>query len=441
MIKVIDHKKKPRVVVCPMEIAGKMMDLTIDFRAIGIRCTPLCLFDYPFADKQFYFTSEVKLFYWFVLKTRKLIAKNKMFKARLMQIPEMLVVIGIFIKTLLLYDAFIYIFDKSIFSASHYLRNFSRIEFEILKLFKKKIIFWHCGSDSRAPYCDGLHVDNDSEQLCKEVVRISEIVRIREKYGIVIDWPGSTHFHKKPFLNGVKVGRPLFRYFEKIERKSGNYQGIRIVHAPSHTCKGSNVIRTVISELKKDFNIEYIEISGKKNIEVMREMVNADIVIDQLYTDIPISRVAVEAAYLGVPVIMASYYMEEIKKYKEFLSGVVCYPEDLYRKLKELIENDKYREEIKLSEKKYIEDNFKVGRVAKIFMKIFYGQIDDKLLVIPNEGGAIYGAGCEKIEVEKKICKLIDTYGIESLGIPRNYKVFKEYERIYNEYRSNKKDG
>ena len=61
-------------------------------------------------------------------------------------------ILYIFFYVLFKYDLFIYIFGHGMFFYNKYLSRIEELEFFLLKIFRKRIVMWLCGSDSRAPY-------------------------------------------------------------------------------------------------------------------------------------------------------------------------------------------------------------------------------------------------------------------------------------------------
>ena len=87
---------------------------------------------------------------------------------------------------------------------------------------------------------------------------------------------------------------------------------VRVLHVPSSAAaKGSVEIRRTISDLVAGgVPIEFVELSNASNEEVLAALKGADLVVDQLYSDIVMPSLAKEAAVLGVPVIVAGYFGE-----------------------------------------------------------------------------------------------------------------------------------
>ena len=111
----------------------------------------------------------VIVFYYIQFRSRQIMSLNiinhqariraskkegKKVRYRLLQIVEMILLLQIFIHTLFVYDAYIFLYAHSFFTVNPYLNRIKELEYKILKLCNKQIIAMFCGSDSRPPYCD-----------------------------------------------------------------------------------------------------------------------------------------------------------------------------------------------------------------------------------------------------------------------------------------------
>ena len=116
---------------------------------------------------------------------------------------------------------------------------------------------------------------------------------------------------------------------------------IRILHSPSSPeVKGTYLIRQAINALKaKGYPIDYVEIMGKPNTVVIAELEKCDFIVDQLYSDTPMSGFATEAAFFGKTAVVGGYGWQEVEKLfspnqmklkiETYCAHyrVVCYPE------------------------------------------------------------------------------------------------------------------
>ena len=59
--------------------------------------------------------------------------------------------------------------------------------------------------------------------------------------------------------------------------------------------------------------VEYVELSGLSNSDVLTRLAEADLLIDQAYSDLPLSGVGMEAFVLGIPVLLSGYGLLDLK--------------------------------------------------------------------------------------------------------------------------------
>ena len=140
-------------------------------------------------------------------------------------------------------------------------------------------------------------------------------IRMLEKYMTLIDGAASSHFHRKPYLIYSCMGVPVDEK-EKVKFVKNYSDKVTILHTPSdQKGKGTNIIRSILDEIKKEgYDFDYIEVSGLPHDIVLEKIAVSDIVIDQLYSDIPMAGFAAEASINGIPVIVSGYYAEVYKK-------------------------------------------------------------------------------------------------------------------------------
>lgn len=434
------NKDKRRIFLGVREIAGMMTRLNNAFHEMGIESDYYCMYGYAFASE-----SKKKEDMTILRKYQKCTDKidqseNKYIK-NWWRFLQMWSVLHLFFHVLFKYDLFIYIFGRGMFHCNKYLNNIQELEFFILKLFHKKMIMWLCGSDSRAPYCDGGVYFREVEKLNLEVQKRQKRVRMLEKYMVLIDAPASAHFHRKPYLIATCGGIPVDEQ-ERVVVNKVDKNEVTILHAPSdQRAKGTEIIRNIIKELKEEgYEFEYIEVSGVPHNVVLEKMAMSDIVVDQLYSDTPMAGFATEASINGVPVIVGGDWAEVYKKVlpQPIAPTVYCKPEELKEKIIYLIEHKEERDRIGQEEKEYVENNCLATVVADKFLKIFDNSYPKEWIMNPADSDYIWGMGLSKQEVINEVVRLVDHYGPDSLCLDKNGILYKKYMRLYHEAKSGK---
>lgn len=423
--------KKHRILMAPMEICGIMLKIHHELERKGIINDFLTFYEYAFAgDCRKYENKSLRGYFKFVGKCRKNREKRRTLLVRLWQIPEMLCVLGIFFKALFLYDTFLFFYGMGLFYCTHYLRRIERLEFMIYRLLHKNVVMCYFGSDSRPPYCG--KVDTDIGSLYKQTKETAARVQMIEKYVTVIDSPTTAQFRRRPFI----VYNRIFPIMEEAEFVSAEPEGDRekvvILHAPSdQRWKGTKEVRELIQKLQDDGEpVEYVEISGQPHEKVMEAIQNADIVIDQMYSDVPMALFAAEASLSGIPVVVCSYYTELCKKEFKFELPPLCYckVEEAEEQIRKLIHDKELRKEMGKKEREYVQMHYMAEDVIERLLNVIEGKIPTEWYFDPKEALYIWGWGNSKDEVEKKVMELVDAYGFDALCLDSDSALYSAYK-------------
>lgn len=428
--------KKNKIFLGAQEIAGMMERLNNAFHKMGIKSDFFCLYGYDYANQE----NELPILNKYRIHTQKRMSAKNLKEKKKWDILQMIDILYIFIYSIFHYNCYLYIFGHGMFLHNYYLRKVQNIEFAILKLFRKKMLMWCCGSDSRAPYCNVDIYDGDIDKMYGDINKKKNNISMIEKYMTIIDFPASSHFHTKPYIIYNCLGVPVDEK-EKVKYVKEDNSRISILHAPSNKKgKGTNEIRQILNEIREEgYDFDYVEVSGMPHTEVLKQMVKADIVIDQLYCDTPMAGFATEAAINGIPVIVGGYYA---KQYKEVLPSPIaptlfCEPDEFKQKLIQLMTDKKMRDEIGASEKDYVEKNCMSDIVAKKFIDIFDGNIPDNYFFQPENNSYPFGWGIKKDDVIENVSKIIEKYGEDALGIDDKKQLKEVYLRMAEEYTRN----
>ena len=436
-VEYIMKKNKYRIFLGVQEIAGMMERLYNAFKEKDITCDFYCMYDYDFS------TAGIPQHTPQILKryrkhTNKIRSTDNRNIKRFWYLFQMVDIIVILFYSLIHYDQYIYIFGHGMFLYNCYLKHIQQLEFWILRLFKKNIIIWCCGSDTRAPYCDCDIYNGNIEKMWEDTKQKCKKVQMLEKYGTLIDSQASSHFHTKPYIVYSSIGIPVDEN-EKVEKKNHENEKVTILHAPSNQkYKGTHIVRKIIEELiEEGYSIEYIEVSGETHDTVLEKVALADMVVDQVFSDTPMPGLATESSLNGIPVIIAGYYAE---LYKNVYSNpipptVYCMPEELKENIINLINNRDKRVSIGEGQKRFVEENWMSDKVAERFCRIFDGDIPKEWIFDPKDNSYIFGGGLEKEEVIRNVVLLIEKYGENALCLIKEGVLFSEYKKVYLQYK------
>ncbi len=425
-------KRKRRIFLGAQEISGMMERLNNAFHDMGIESDFYCIPEYAFDLGK----KDVPVLRKFRIHTKKKkYAVGERAKAW-WSFLQMWDIFRVFVYALFRYDCFIYIYGNGIFFHNRYLRKIEEVEFFILKLFRKKMVMWLCGSDSRPLYCDGANYYSDIEKIYSITREKAAKIKMLEKYMDLIDYSPSSHFHTKPYLIFNCIGIPV-DIKEKVRIDKKNVDKVRILHAPSdQKAKGTVIVRNIVKEMQEEgYDFEYMEVSGLPHRVVLEKMAMSDIVVDQVYSDTPMAGFATEAAINGVPVVVGGYYAEVYKKVlpDPIAPTVYCNPKELKEKIIYLIEHEEERIRIGEKERAYVEGHCLAETVANKFLRIFDHSYPKEWIMNPSDNDYIWGYGQSREAVANEITRLIDRYGTEALCLDKNGILYKKYVQLYND--------
>src|SRR5262249_21215420 len=169
---------------------------------------------------------------------------------------------------------------------------------------------------SRPPYLDGYRLEsrkNDDPETCAErAARIKQVGReVERSADFVICNPLSAHLLERPIILWLEIGIPCRSALSAPAAPPRDPAGpIRIVHAPSDpVSKGTPAIRRAVENLRArcPYPLEYVELQGRPNREVLEELARCDLVVDQVYNDTAMAGLATEAAAFGKPAVVGGY--------------------------------------------------------------------------------------------------------------------------------------
>ena len=318
-------------------------------------------------------------------------------------------------------------------------------EFPILKLFNKKIIYTFHGTDSRPSYIDGFAsyldgFDHDKIEIEKGLLsdsivdnyikvarRNKRTVEKIEKYSdVIINAPSQAQFHSRPYIIGLVAGLPLkLKANVDYNEKDSESSSVRILHSPSHIeGKGTIKIREAISSLiNKGHNVEYFEISGKPNAEVLEAIKRCDFVVDQLYSDSPMAGFASEAALDAKPAIVGGYYSNHIKddlRPEWIPPSLYCHPDEIEKAIEQLIVDKEYRQQLGKKAQEFVIKNWNAKMVASRYLCLINDEFPREWLYNPKHNKYLNGMGMPEEKARNIIRSIVNKRGRSALMLNNN---------------------
>jgi hypothetical protein len=326
--------------------------------------------------------------------------------------------IALFPWAMLRYDAFVLGGHETFFGGT---------DLWMLRRLGKRVVVVFTGSDHRPPYLSGIGLRDfpDTRSLVTATRRIRERVR-RAEVGAtsIIALPASAQLHRLPFIDFLAVGIPFSppTYLEgPAEGDGAEGRPIRILHSPTEPGpKGTATIREVVDRCRANgIAIEYRELIGRPNVEVLRALSWCDFIIDELYSDTPMAKFATEAAYFGRPAIVGSYAGDLYAGNRSTVPPVhMCRPADLEQAVVRVATDDAYRIDLGRRAREFVLSAWAPEEVGQRLLRVIMGDIPAEWVVDPAGLAYAHGWGMSEAAASAGLRRMIADHGLESLQLP-----------------------
>ena len=331
----------------------------------------------------------------------------------------------VFLWSLVCSDVFVFAAAKGFYSL---------YELPFLKLIGKRLIFVFNGSESRPAYLGGAVGDGSSSKPVRRIIRRAARQKRRiqwiEKYAdVCINHAPQGHFHEKPYIDHCAIGHPVSltdssssRLQTDASSADGRADSVRIVHAPS-VCgpKGTDRIRAMIQDLQEEgLAIDYVELTGRPNSEVLAELQRCDFVVDELYSDISLAGLGTEAAFFGKPAVVGGYAQETLQTLaggSRLPMATYVKPDEAKDMVRRLIVDVRFREECGAAAHRFVHETWAPAMMAARFLQIMDGTIPDEWWIRPADVTYLHGFGTTEETRRKVLCEVIATGGRQSLRL------------------------
>ncbi|MFC3940614.1 glycosyltransferase [Pseudomonas sp. Mn2068] len=327
----------------------------------------------------------------------------------------------IFFRSIFLYDAYFFLYGRTLTD--------SNFELFLLRAFGRKIVFINVGSDFRPPYMDGFVSSKVLDRpgfykMAGLVKRQKKRIAMFERYAdYIVSSPSSAHFHGRPFINWFSMGVPAaFDVPNVVEGGEGGAPKVRIVHSPSSpVAKGSQRICEVIDGLiARGYPIEFIKLHGVSNQEVLKQLVNCDFVVDQLYSDIPLAVFGSEAARFGKPCVVSGYMAHSVSRYirtEDMPISVYVLPGDLESAIERLVCDVELRVALGQQAQSFVQEHWSCAAVARRYLDLLDGTPRVEWWFDPARIDYIGGCGAHISHIRFLVKGLVEHCGTEALGV------------------------
>lgn len=317
-------------------------------------------------------------------------------------------------------------FDVFIFGFATTFFNYR--ELPLLRLLGKKIIFVFNGSDSRPPYISGNYIHPEFSRTIEECLAATRhtkatVLTIERNADFCVNHPPQAHFHERKFVNHCFVGHPCKLWVAPAEAGvSAPSLGLRIVHAPSNPGpKGTAIVRELIERLQREGHaIHYIELINRPNHEVLQELSRCDLVIDELYSDIPLAGLGTEAAFFGKPAVVGGYAQTELGAFaRQAGLPMLLYvrPEQVEAVVRRLLADEAFRKETGAAAQAFVTENWTPAQVAGRFLQLIAGNVPPEWWHDPKWINYLLGWGVSETEAREYLSQYVKVGGVQALQL------------------------
>jgi hypothetical protein len=417
-----------------MEIAGYYANLKRGFEALGVPATFVNLEYHPFGYGGDDVPNLIVQFARAVSRRRSRTPRaprSRWLMKAFWKTLEIVLRVPLFIWAAATHDVFIFSGNVSFFFF---------YDLPILHLLGKRIIYIFHGSESRPPYIDGAVMGADRGVTVEQCIRLTRarksVLQKIERYAdVIVSHPYYGQFHERPFVHFVAVGFPYQPQTQVEPQPPITHNVVRIIHSPSHPeGKGTYRFREIIENLRaKGHAIEFIEITGKPNHEVLRELTQCDFVVDQLYSDLFLSGFGTEGAYFGRAVVIGGHglvYDRQTFPFDFAPPVAFALPDEIEAVIEKLVMDVDYRQRIGQGAQEFVRRQWTAVAVAQNFMRLIAGDIPSEWVCDPGEIRYLFGYGFPKTRLRELIRAVIQQGGSAALQLADK----PHLERAYIEF-------
>lgn len=428
-----------RVFLGMTEVAGFCANLKKGFNDIGVACTFVALTSHRYA----YGREDTNIVVRLAQTTcRRLGRPGQSLGTKLVwRIAHHLSLWLLLFWAVATHDTFIFVAGGSVLGLR---------DLPILKLLRKRIVFVFLGSDSRPPFCDGGAIRIGDAPVGERCARASRerkalLQRIDNFATVVIDHPLASHFHTRTLIKFSSIGLPyeidIGDRAGRREEYEDSERALRILHAPSDPeRKGTARIREIVRQVALAGNaIDYVEVTGVPNRELLKEIARCDLVVDQMFSDTPLAGLGTQAAFLGKPTVLGGYGQEDLRRFyteEEIPPSFYCRPEEMEATLSAVVRDAALRRTMGRRAQAYVERNCTPSVVAARYLRLLEGDVPAEWKFEPTDVRYLNGWGIDEQDVAFVLRAMLEFGGRESLQLGDKPELEEAFVRFANEARS-----
>ena len=315
------------------------------------------------------------------------------------------------------------------------------LDISLLRLLRKRVVVvvGH-GSEARPPYMStpegwtGTPDELAIRTLRNRTVRLARsIARIERWASDVIGLATTGQFLRREFVDFYALGIPTPLPASAPATPPGDplaRSKFVVLHVPSKPeVKGTAEIRRCMTSIVAAHpHVRYVELSGRPHAEILDALANCDLVVDQLWSDIPMAVVGAEAAALSKPTVIAGYawkFYSDMLHHAAWPPTVMCAPDQLEATIAACVQDPQAMVALGQRSRDFLANNWNPASVAERYLRVLSKTVPAEWIIDP--GQITYGLGCGVSEENVRLMTngLISSYGIASLRWPAAARVYE----------------
>ena len=174
----------------------------------------------------------------------------------------------------------------------------------------------------------------------------------------------------------------------------------------------------MIGELKSEgIRIQYEELTGVPNREVMEKIARCDFVVDELWADTPLGGLTTEAWLCGKPAVVGGYAQKQLEHMRALGAPLDCYvhPADAKDMIRKLCLDAAYRRQQGKMGRNFILEHYAAEKVAERYLRIFDGASLPGWNMIPENTAYVHGIAFPEDELLHWLRRYVTEEGAASL--------------------------
>jgi hypothetical protein len=165
--------------------------------------------------------------------------------------------------------------------------------------------------------------------------------------------------------------------------------------------------------------VELELLTGVPHDEVQQAIARCDLLVDQVFSDLPWSALAAEAAAQGRPTLIAGYAGAWYEQWgpQVLPPSRFVLPGELTDALRELVVESQARQELGAAALLYAQEHRRPEQVAAVFASILSGREPPGWRKDPATAPYVFGCGAPVTNVQQVVRALVRTHGRAALGL------------------------